>query len=118
MKQYQCHKVVSAFKIKHINLVNFELSDIERGRFYQLLTAKEGDAGTPSQWDEVRLPKTANIGVIYPEDESLMPLCVSMDYINKHTPKEGGYYVRYEDGYESWSPAAVFEKGYVEIIDP
>lgn len=24
----------------------------------------------------------------------------------------GGYYIRYEDGYQSWSPAAVFEAGY------
>jgi hypothetical protein len=26
-----------------------------------------------------------------------------------------GYYVLYEDGYESWSPKDTFEKGYVEI---
>lgn len=24
----------------------------------------------------------------------------------------GGYYVRYDDGYQSWSPAAAFEDGY------
>ena len=24
----------------------------------------------------------------------------------------GGYYVRYEDGFESWSPAKAFEEGY------
>lgn len=24
----------------------------------------------------------------------------------------GGYYVRYQDGYESWSPAKAFEEGY------
>lgn len=32
-------------------------------------------------------------------------------------PKElsGGYYVRYQDGYESWSPAEAFETGYVRI---
>jgi hypothetical protein len=27
----------------------------------------------------------------------------------------GGYYVRYEDGYESWSPAAAFEAGYTRL---
>ena len=27
----------------------------------------------------------------------------------------GGYYVRYEDGYESWSPAKAFEEGYTRI---
>lgn len=35
-------------------------------------------------------------------------------------PKEmsgrDGYRVRYPDGYESWSPADVFEKAYMEII--
>ena len=29
-----------------------------------------------------------------------------------------GYYVRYEDGYESWSPADTFEKGYAPIGEP
>ena len=27
----------------------------------------------------------------------------------------GGYYVRYEDGYESWLPAKAFEEGYSRI---
>ena len=27
----------------------------------------------------------------------------------------GGYYVRYEDGFESWSPAEAFEKGYTRL---
>ena len=27
----------------------------------------------------------------------------------------GGYYVRYEDGFESWSPAKAFEEGYTKI---
>lgn len=26
----------------------------------------------------------------------------------------GGYYVRYPDGFESWSPAAAFEDGYTK----
>jgi hypothetical protein len=30
------------------------------------------------------------------------------------TVEEKGYYVRYEDGYESWSPKTVFEKAYRE----
>lgn len=37
---------------------------------------------------------------------------VSLDYVAKHAPEAGGYYVRYQDGYESWSPAAEFERGY------
>lgn len=42
---------------------------------------------------------------------------VSRAYMEKHAPKAGGYYVRYADGYESWSPAAAFESGYVRITE-
>lgn len=33
-------------------------------------------------------------------------------YFARHQPQVGGYFVRYEDGYESFSPAAAFEAGY------
>jgi hypothetical protein len=36
-------------------------------------------------------------------------------YMDKHQPKLGGYYVKYEDGYESWSPADTFSKGNVKL---
>lgn len=32
--------------------------------------------------------------------------------IENHEESEPGYHVKYEDGYESWSPADVFEKAY------
>lgn len=37
---------------------------------------------------------------------------VPESYIAKHEPKIGGYYVQYEDGYSSFSPAETFEKAY------
>lgn len=37
---------------------------------------------------------------------------VDTAYMRKHNPKEGGYFVVYEDGYQSFSPAIPFEKGY------
>ena len=40
---------------------------------------------------------------------------VSAAYVEKHTPRVGGYFVRYEDGYESFSPAAAFEGGYTSV---
>src|SRR3990167_10214609 len=40
---------------------------------------------------------------------------VSADYVRKHNPQAGGYYVVYEDGYQSWSPAEAFEGGYIRI---
>ena len=40
---------------------------------------------------------------------------VDEHYMRKHCPESGGYYVRYPDGYKSWSPAAAFEDGYSQI---
>ena len=31
---------------------------------------------------------------------------------------EDGYVVRYEDGYDSWSPVDTFERGYTELGEP
>jgi hypothetical protein len=53
-------------------------------------------------------------GALYPTDSSMPPRIVSESYLLKHTPAPGGYYVRYEDGYESYSPAEAFEKAYRE----
>lgn len=42
---------------------------------------------------------------------------VGSEYIKKHEPTVGGYYVLYEAGYESFSPAGVFESGYSLISE-
>ena len=46
------------------------------------------------------------------EDGRYAPIVVDEAYVNKHAPKAGGYYVVYEDGYQSWSPQEAFESGY------
>ena len=53
--------------------------------------------------------------VLYPLDGGFGPVVVTRAYMDRHQPKVGGYYVRYPDGYESWSPAAAFEDGYTLI---
>lgn len=40
---------------------------------------------------------------------------VTMGYVNQHRPQVGGYFVEYDGGHQSFSPADVFEKGYVEL---
>lgn len=40
---------------------------------------------------------------------------VSTDWALKHNPQVGGYFIQYEDGYQSYSPAAAFEDGYTAI---
>ena len=48
--------------------------------------------------------------------EHNMCVMVSSDYIIKHNPEIGGYYVLFNDSYESYSPAKAFEEGY-SLID-
>lgn len=48
-------------------------------------------------------------------DEGYAPFCVTGDFMRRHRPEVGGYYVRYKDGYESYSPAQAFEEGYARI---
>lgn len=40
---------------------------------------------------------------------------VTEEYMKKHRPQVGGYYVLYDDGYHSFSPAAAFESGYTLV---
>lgn len=40
------------------------------------------------------------------------PILVTAAWFAKNQPKTGGYYVVYEDGYTSFSPAPAFESGY------
>ncbi len=50
--------------------------------------------------------------ILTPEDNRYVPFKVSGEYMMKHKPEVGGFYVVYEDGYKSFSPAAAFESGY------
>ena len=50
-----------------------------------------------------------------PEDNDYDKISLSHHYLRKHNPHVGGYYVVYEDGYESFSPSEAFEKGNVLI---
>ena len=88
MPRYKCHKVVHAFKIEAIDRLDDEEWDGVSERY------------SPG-W--VRIRGEGNIVYQGP------------DYVEKHNPHVGGYYVRYEDGYESFSPADAFESGYTLI---
>lgn len=47
-------------------------------------------------------------------DQFVQP--VSEEWVQRHKPRAGGYFVRYSDGYESWSPAEAFEAGYGRLV--
>jgi hypothetical protein len=52
-----------------------------------------------------------------PAEEGYDKVPLSAEYVAKHRPEVGGYYVVYEDGYKSYSPAAAFESGYTAVGD-
>ena len=56
-----------------------------------------------------------NGATILPADEGYARFDVDAEYLQKHNPQIGGYYVVYEDGYKSFSPAEAFESGYTRI---
>ena len=86
MPKYKCHKEVWALKIKAIKL-DGEGEDRE----------------------------TDGSAMITPEEDRYEPFKVDSAYMHKHKPQVGGYYVVYEDGYKSFSPAKALEEGYARI---
>lgn len=64
-------------------------------------------------------PKAADGSAwLLPEEAELYaPFKADAVYMTNHDPHVGGYYVVYEDGYKSFSPAAAFESGYTRIVE-
>lgn len=86
MPRYKCHKEVWALKIAEIEFP---------------------PAAANAESDGSRL--------LVITDEGFAPIRVDHNYIRKHNPQPGGYYVVYKDGYKSFSPAEAFEEGYTRI---
>lgn len=85
MQKYKCHKEVWAVKIKSVEVVDN--------------TCELDDQS----------------GIITAEDEGYAPFSVSKEFMERHSPQVGGYYVFYEGGHVSYSPAEPFESGYTKI---
>lgn len=58
---------------------------------------------------------TADMGLIYFEEEGFKPVTVTMRWVAEKQAAAGGYLVIYQDGYKSFSPAKPFEDGYTRI---
>lgn len=63
---------------------------------------------------EIRAVDLAH-GLITPADKRYAAFYVGSDYLHRHKPEAGGYFVRYSDGYESFSPKEAFEQGYTLV---
>ena len=86
MPKYKSHKEVWALKIKSI--------------------VRDGEG-------ENR--ETDGSAMITPEEDGYSPFIVEPEYMHKHKPQVGGYFVQYKGGYKSFSPAKEFEEGYTII---
>lgn len=54
---------------------------------------------------------------ITPADEGYAPFVVDREYVERHRPQAGGYFVVYADGYQSFSPMKAFTEGYELVSD-
>jgi hypothetical protein len=56
-------------------------------------------------------------GTVYliPENDLYGPITLPRDYVVKHQPDVGGYYVQFADGYKAFADADAFEEGYTQI---
>lgn len=85
MPRYRCHKEVWALKILDV-----------------IDPTKDGNESDGSR-------------LLTFVDKDFAALRVPHDYVRKHNPQAGGYYVVYKDGYKSFSPADAFEEGYTRL---
>lgn len=86
MPRYKCHKEVHALKVLAVNEPEIAEQDERDGSKF-----------------------------IVPVEPRFASIHVGHEFVRKHNPQAGGYYVVYEDGYTSFSPAKAFEDGYKRI---
>jgi hypothetical protein len=107
MPQYRSHKTVWALKIREV--IHAPLPTIaELEAFIKAINPEVYSAGG------YIVPGPAG-SYIVPEEGGFAPFVVSVEYMQKHKPQPGGYFVQYQDGYKSFSPAQAFEEGYMQI---
>jgi hypothetical protein len=56
-------------------------------------------------------PNADESATINSVEKNYAPFKVDASYLEKHKPYVGGYYVVYQDGYKSFSPAKALEEG-------
>lgn len=98
------------FNLKTIKMESQTLQEMPRYKSHKEVWALKIEKIIPDN-DQVKQMPAEGIGatLVFEDGGSER---VNGAYLKKHNPQEGGYYVVYEDGYKSWSPAEAFESGY------
>lgn len=96
--EFKCHKIVRAAKIMAIE-PNAMIEEDKHGQ-------PVGD------------PSIVGYSIDMEGAGERVAAFVSVEWVGKHQPKAGGYFVVYEDGYASYSPQAAFENGYAPNVRP
>lgn len=107
LPQWTSHKTVEGFKIANI-----------------IAQPRGTAAGNVLEPEEVKVPRSdGRVDIMFSamfteyvltDETGEFSAVVSDGYMEKHGPYLDGYYVRYSDGYESFSPPDAFEDGYVQ----
>lgn len=101
MKRYQSHKIVHAGRIAFPVI---PAGNLPNGVDQVEIALRVGDEGPLHDF-----PGAAPAEITY---ERVM---VGREWLARHNPRAGGYFVQYEDGYQSYSPAEAFRNGYTEL---
>lgn len=56
-----------------------------------------------------------DVALLVPQEASFEPVQVTSEWAVNHNAVAPGYFVIYDDGYQSWSPVEAFEKGYLPV---
>lgn len=112
MPRYKCHKEVSALKISAIGFAPLPKFSRATCRGSYVFGSACGNCERCA-WERDH-PAGQN-AVITPAEDGYPSFTVDADFLRKHKPVAGGYFVQYADGYKSFSPAKAFEEGYTRI---
>lgn len=104
MPVWKCHKEVEAFKIHNIT-----------AQPEGTAAGKEPErrlVPVPRENGVEMLPSACKTEYVIAAENPELFVIVNDSYMLKHGPFIGGYYVKYSNGHESFSPAEAFEDGY------